>query len=149
MCNLKLYEYKCPSFTWSQNSKTITKSKHFTFIIPLLSTFLPMGLPLSERVKGFLLPRTRLWSNWPTNGPQITRLQTLSGLSGWSACTCTLGPCEDSLSFSQFPSSFPLSLLLPPPPSPPLLFGVFKHPSTDMFWALGDPGARDPDKGRK
>lgn len=54
-----------------------------------------------------------------------------------------------------FPFVFPLSLLPPPPPLPPpstplpLPFGVSKHLSTDMFWALEHPGARDPDRGRK
>lgn len=60
-------------------------------------------------------------------------------------------PCPPPISLRL--SLYPILLPPPPlpPPSPPLppLFGVLKHLSTDMFWALEDPGARDPDRGRK
>lgn len=72
-------------------------------------------------------------------------LQTLLGLSAWSACSSTLHvPYEGFLTLLPFPFVSPLSLLFPPPPSPPplllsLLFGVFESSDYRHVLSFGGP----------
>lgn len=120
---------------------------------PPPSAELPIRVSIVRKGKGIspTLPQTLIWLTHkrPSDHKSIDPVGPL--------CLVCLYMCTLSLwgflTLLPFPFVSPLYLLPPPlPPSSPthpLLFGVLKHLSTDMFWALEDPGVRDPDRGRK